>query len=91
MTEVIHHHLNRAKQCMKRQADEHHSERQFQMDMVFVQIQPYVQSSLAQRNHQKLSSNSSDHIIYWLAWALLHTGLRSPLLHQCILYSTSHN
>lgn len=56
MTEVIHHHLNRAKQHMKRQADEHHSERQFQInDMVFVQIQPHVQSSLAQRNHQKLS------------------------------------
>jgi hypothetical protein len=56
MTDVIRHHLNRAKQRMKRQADEHRSERQFQMgDLVFVKIQPYIQSSLAQRTNQKLS------------------------------------
>lgn len=56
MTDVIHQHLNRAKQRMKRQADEHRLERQFQIgDLVFVKIQPYVQSSLAQRSDQKLA------------------------------------
>jgi len=56
MTDVIRLHLNRAKQCMKKLADDKRSERQFQMgDMVFVKIQPYVQSSLAQRTNQKLA------------------------------------
>ena len=56
MSEVIREHLNRAKQRMKKQADEHRSKRQFQIgDLVFVKIQPYVQSSLAQRNNQKLA------------------------------------
>jgi hypothetical protein len=56
MTDVIRQHLNRAKQRMKRQADEHRSERQFQVgDLVFVKLQPYIQSSLAQRTNQKLS------------------------------------
>jgi hypothetical protein len=56
MTEVIRQHLNRAKQRMKKQADMHRSERQFQLnDLVYVKIQPYVQSSLAQRSNQKLS------------------------------------
>jgi hypothetical protein len=56
MTEVIRQHLNRAKQRMKKQADMHRSERQFQLnELVYVKIQPYVQSSLAQRSNQKLS------------------------------------
>jgi len=41
---------------MKRQADKKRSERQFQVgDMVFVKIQPYIQSTLAPRSNQKLS------------------------------------
>ncbi|XP_066365004.1 uncharacterized protein [Miscanthus floridulus] len=56
MTDVIRQHLNQAMQRMKRQADTQRSERQFQVgDMVYVKIQPYVQSSLAQRSNQKLS------------------------------------
>lgn len=56
MPNVIRLHLNRVKQRMKRQADEHRSERQFQVgDLVFVKIQSYVQSSLAQRSNQKLA------------------------------------
>ena len=56
MSEVIRQHLNRAKQRMKKQADEHRSERQFQIgDLVFVKIQPYVQSSLAPHSNQKLA------------------------------------
>ena len=56
MSEVILQHLNLAKQRMKKQADEHRSERQFQLgDLVFVKLQPYVQSSLAHRSNQKLA------------------------------------
>ena len=54
-THNLHFH-NRAKQRMKPQADSQRSERQFQVnDMVYVKIQQYIQSSLAQRSNQKLS------------------------------------
>lgn len=41
---------------MKKQADKGQSERQFSVgDMVFLKLQPYVQSSLAPRANQKLA------------------------------------
>jgi hypothetical protein len=41
---------------MEKQADQHRFERQFELgDMVFLKLQPYVQSSLAPRSHQKLA------------------------------------
>ena len=56
MTDLIHQHLARAKERMKCQADKKRSERQFSVgDMVFVKLQPYVQSTLAPRSNQKLS------------------------------------
>lgn len=56
MTELIRQHLARAKERMKRQADKNRSESQFKVgDMVFVKIQPYVQSTLAAHANQKLS------------------------------------
>ena len=54
--DLVRQHLNRAQQRMKRQADKHRSERQFEVgDWVFLKLQPYVQSSLARRAHQKLA------------------------------------
>ena len=56
MTELIQQHLARAKERMKRHADKNRTERQFQEgDLVFVKLQPYVQSTLASRSNQKLS------------------------------------
>jgi len=56
MTDIIRQHLNRAKQRMKKYADQHRSERHFEVnDWVFVKLQPYIQSSLSQRANQKLS------------------------------------
>jgi hypothetical protein len=56
MSTDIHQHLLRAKQRMKKYADEKHSERQFKVDdWVFLKLQPYVQSSLAARSNQKLA------------------------------------
>ena len=56
MTDLIRQHLARAKERMKRQADKKRSERQFSVgDMVFVKLQPYVQSTLVPRSNQKLS------------------------------------
>lgn len=48
MTDLIHQHLSRAKERMKRQANKERSERHFQVgDLVFVKLQPYVQTTLA--------------------------------------------
>jgi hypothetical protein len=56
MSEVIRQHLLRAKQRMKHYVDGHRSERQFQVnDWVFLKLQPYVQSSVADRSSQKLA------------------------------------
>lgn len=41
---------------MKKQADQHRSERSFSVgDLVYLKLQPYVQTSLAPRSHQKLA------------------------------------
>lgn len=46
--QLIKQHLGRAQVRMKRQADKRRSERVFAVgDMVFLKLQPYVQSSLA--------------------------------------------
>jgi len=56
MLDVIRQHLNHAKQRMKKYADQHRSERHFEVnDWVFVKLQPYIQSSLSQRANQKLA------------------------------------
>jgi len=56
MDELLQQHLNRAKSRMKKQADQHRSERHFNVgEMDFLKLQPYVQTSLAPRSHQKLS------------------------------------
>jgi hypothetical protein len=56
MTDIIWQHLNWAKQRMKKQADSNRSERAFQLnEWVFLKLQPYVQSSVADRAHQKLA------------------------------------
>jgi len=56
MIAVVRQHLLRAQQRMKLQADKKRSERSFSVgDMVYLKLQPYVQSSLAPRAHQKLS------------------------------------
>ncbi|CAN6244705.1 unnamed protein product [Urochloa humidicola] len=56
MTDLIKQHLHRAKLCMKKQADQHRSERQFSVgEQVFLKLQPYVQTSVAPRSNQKLS------------------------------------
>ncbi|XP_066356943.1 uncharacterized protein [Miscanthus floridulus] len=48
-------HLLRAQQRMKKQANKGRSERKFNVgDFVYLRLQPYVQSSLAPRAHQKL-------------------------------------
>jgi hypothetical protein len=56
MTDLVRQHLNRATVRKKQQADKRRTERQFTIgEMVFLKLQPYVQSSLAPRANQKLS------------------------------------
>jgi hypothetical protein len=56
MVSLLKQHLACAKLRMKKQVDQHRSERQFTVgEQVWVKLQPYVQSSLAPRANQKLS------------------------------------
>jgi hypothetical protein len=56
MLQLIKQHLSRAQDRMKRQADKHRSGRQFQIgDMVFLKLQPYIQTSVIARGNQKLA------------------------------------
>jgi len=57
MLASVRHHLHRAQQRMKVQADKHRSDHNFNIggDFVYLKLQPYVQTSLAPRAHQKLS------------------------------------
>jgi ribosomal protein L21E len=56
MEQLLQQHLIRVQQRQKAQADKNRTERQFQVgQMVFVKLQPYVQTSVAQRINQKLS------------------------------------
>lgn len=55
MTDLVKQHLARAQRRMKTQADKNRSERSFEVgEMVYLKLQPYVQSSLAPRANQKL-------------------------------------
>jgi len=56
MHNLIRLHLQRAQDRMRRQANKHRSERSFSVgDLVFLKLQPYVQSAVARRAHHKLS------------------------------------
>jgi hypothetical protein len=55
MLPIFRQHLERAQQRMQVQADKRRVERQFLVgDMVYLRLQPYVQTSVAQRSSQKL-------------------------------------
>ena len=52
MQDLIHQHLIRSQQRMKRQADKNRIERSFAVgDWVYLKLQPYVQSSVLPRAH----------------------------------------
>jgi hypothetical protein len=56
MNKLIREHRVRAQYRMKRQADKDRSERVFDVDtMIYLKLQPYVQSSIFSRANQKLS------------------------------------
>ena len=56
LTKIIQQQLQRAQQRMKALADKHRIERSFEVgDLVYMKLQPYVQSSVAARSNKKLS------------------------------------
>ena len=56
LSKLIQQQLLRAQQRMKHQADKNHSEREFSVgELVYLKLQPYVQSSTTPRNNQKLA------------------------------------
>lgn len=56
LTKLIQQHLLRAQQRMKAQADAKRTKREFQVnDMVYLKLQPHIQSSVASRSNQKLA------------------------------------
>jgi hypothetical protein len=56
MTELIRQHLVRAQDRMKKQADKNRTEHEFAVGtMVYLKLQPYVQSSVLPRANLKLS------------------------------------
>jgi hypothetical protein len=53
---LLQQHLLRAQQMMKQQADKKRCEKEFKVgDMVYLKLQPHIQSSVAVRSSQKLS------------------------------------
>jgi len=80
MDHLLHHHLSRAKNRMKQQADQNRSEHTFSVgDLVYLKLQPYVQSSLAPRSHQKLAFR-----FFWPYRIMEHIGTvayKLDLLH----------
>ena len=53
MQDVLRHHLLHAKQVMTQQADKKRTPREFQVgDQVFLKLQPYIQTSVAQSQSQ---------------------------------------
>ena len=56
LSRLINQQLLRAQQRMKHQADKHRSERIFSVgDRVYLKLQPYIQTSVANRSNQKLA------------------------------------
>jgi len=56
MHRLIQHHLLRAQDRMKKQADKFHPKRQFAVgDFVYLKLQPYIQSSVSRRAYQNLA------------------------------------
>jgi hypothetical protein len=58
MIQLIQEQLIRAQQCQKKQADRHRTPRTFEVgDLVYLKLQPYVQSSLVKQANHKLAFN----------------------------------
>lgn len=56
LTKLIQQQLHRAQQRMKSQADKIRTEREFSVgELVYLKLQPYIQSSVAPRSNQKLA------------------------------------
>lgn len=89
LEDVVKHQLTRAQQRMKSQADKHRQEKEFAVgDMVYLRLQPYIQSSVAPRRNQKLSYH-----FYGPFRILARVGqvaYRLDLPADCLIHSVVH-
>lgn len=85
MTQAVHRHLLRAQQRMQYQADKRHADRHFSVgDMVYLKLQPYVQSSAAVRDNHKLSHKyfGPSRLVQWIGAVAYKLNLpSSPSIH----------
>jgi hypothetical protein len=84
MTKIVQQYLLRAQVRMKNQTDKHRSEVSFVVgDRVYIKLQPYIQTSLANRAHQKLAFKffGPYTIIEKMGCICLSFGSSSRLLH----------
>ena len=89
MHRLVQQHLLHAQDRRKKQADKFRSEHQFAVgDLVYLKLQPYIQSSVSKRAHQKLVfkffgpyhvlNMSANWIIVW-SFLLLHQSIRCSM------------
>jgi ribosomal protein L21E len=65
MVQLVQQHLLQAQQRMKSQADKGRTEHHFEVgDMVYLKLQPYMQSSVTNRANHKLSFKFLGHFLY---------------------------
>lgn len=87
--QLVQQHLLRAQRKMKLQADKKHSFRSFQIgDTVYVKIQPYVQTSLANRSSNKLSFRFFGP--YKIVAKIGDVAYQLQLPEDCLIHSVFH-
>lgn len=89
MQQLVQQHLYRAQRKMKVQADKKRSFRSFQVgDSVYVKIQPYVQTSLANRSSNKLSFRYFGP--FPITAKIGEVAYRLKLLEDCLIHPVFH-
>lgn len=95
MHDLVRQHLLHAQARMKRQADKGSSEWEFSKgDLVFLKLQPYVQSSVCHSSNQKPSFKFLGHFASLLMWGLRLIGWTFRLHHTstwCFTFLSSRD
>jgi len=89
LTQLIKQQLMRVQQRMKAQADKGHSEREFSVgDMVYLKLQPYIQTSVTCRSNQKLSFRFFGP--FWILQRVGTVAYKLDLPQDCKIHPVVH-